>query len=124
MNRTIKFRAWDKVAKEMYYQGDEVDENRTIWWHRWEETSGSAPMQFTGLVDKNGKEIYEGDILEGLTYKEPYVNRTSTVIKREVVFKDGAFEFKWSPLPSGFRTYPFFGECEVVGNIHENPELL
>ena len=82
--------------------------------------------QFTGLVDKNGKEIYEGDILQW-GYGEYKV-------KHEVVFQNGAFGYFYG---DGISFVPYAGNTnfdfarfgkddsfEVIGNIHDNPELL
>jgi uncharacterized phage protein (TIGR01671 family) len=85
-------------------------------------------MQFTGLHDKNNKEIYEGDVCNIRQYE--HLDRTKTWIKAEVLW---GCEHGW-----GFRSYyngkwkgDFFGtrfvevdEIEIIGNIFENPELL
>ena len=69
-------------------------------------------MQYTGLKDKNGKEIYEGDIL--LTNNQTY--------NYEVKFEDCSFGVQTKHY--GFINLIGCGELEIIGNIYENPELL
>ena len=88
----------------------------TIAYHVIPETVG----QFTGLTDKNGKKIFEGDVVQ---YFGTY--------PLEVFIENGHAKFRFYDTYSK-RQYeePFFGhdeeygECEVIGNIHDNPELL
>lgn len=75
-------------------------------------------LQYTGLKDKNGQEIYEGDIVT-LSGSEPHV----------IKFQDGGFG--WDGMCDdfiGFAGHTYFDKimkrCNIIGNIHENPELL
>jgi len=79
-----------------------------------EELTGGKLMQYTGLKDKNGKEIYEGDLFN-------YMCDDGCIEKNcEVVFNDGAFRTRWGCLIKDIIDWEF----EVIGNIYENPELL
>ena len=76
--------------------------------------------QYTGLKDVNGKKIFEGDTVEGLFY---YGQRILGV----VVFKGGACGLEWAR--GGVKEFDGFNqtcniEYEVIGNIHDNPELF
>lgn len=87
-------------------------------------------MQFTGLLDKNGKEIYEGDILRIANVKEEWKHGEPPFDWRvlEVVWNKCNFAFNNSVLYMPFTDYdrqtlePY--ELEVIGNIYENPDLL
>lgn len=75
--------------------------------------------QFTGLKDKNGKKIFEGDIVE----IDVHDHLDWNVIKGKVIFLEGA----WLVTDSGsfaISLWSEINEIEVIGNIHENPELL
>lgn len=74
-------------------------------------------MQYTGLNDKNGKEIYEGDIVQFTIEHEEEID--DVTYKEAVHFSEGCFNVDGEvPLNA------FSDECEVIGNIYENPELL
>ncbi len=112
--RDIKFRAWDAVNKEMisnsdlpnYYDLDlllNVNDGITTF------------MQFTGLMDKNGVEIYEGDIVvddigNGFNV---YYDKNDAAFALEC---DGYQDYRLHEISNYL--------IEVIGNIHQNPELL
>lgn len=108
--RQIKFRTWDDRCNEMIY----IDDFYFFEEHGIHSSSDCLLMQFTGLLDKNGKEIYEGDILQDINY--PF-------------YKDPVF---WATVEDEYdidgwlckHFQPFNGVHEVIGNIYENPELL
>lgn len=73
--------------------------------------------QFTGLLDKNEKEIYEGDIVCGKMFYDRDAEPEKIV--GTVVFQDGAFQLNIDDM-----NVEHYFELEIIGNIHENPELL
>ena len=85
--------------------------------------------QYTGLIDKNGKRIYEGDVLK-MEIKSNYINplQAPLVFIGVCKFKDGAFGF--SKQRAGIEEFTAFSsttynvEFEIIGNIHDNAELL
>lgn len=128
--REIKFRAWDKYAQELVnvktfdlevdgsvgcivdYSGINLDASECIL------------MQYTGLNDSEGVEIYEGDLLSIQIVRD--AKKTVTI-----VFEDGAFGVKDELFGWGYgkEFYPLKTiinnhKVEVIGNIHENSELL
>lgn len=120
--REIKFRAWDKQEKKMQYNDDitimvkwTTDEPLPLN-RNFEENDLQLMLQYTGLKDKNGKEIYEGDIVE---YFEEYMDGSMDDESQieEIEYIDGCFYPIGNSLYSG-------NNIEVIGNIYENPELL
>jgi uncharacterized phage protein (TIGR01671 family) len=132
MKRKMKFRAWDKDCKQMFSQ----DENGEFYpTHQPERGTGYelgdamkiglgyshhkhlVLMQFTGLKDGNGKEVYEGDLLK-------YDGGQLIV---EIKWADGGFYcFKnnQQTIPLAFRLKEQIAEYKIIGNIYENSELL
>jgi uncharacterized phage protein (TIGR01671 family) len=108
------------VSKNKYYihpQGNsfQVDGvlSRLIVLH---EVKSETVGQYTGLTDKNGKKIFEGDIVKCLSLEYGYVNK-------EVYYTEGKAKFGLSSCGTDYE----FGEyidVEVIGNIYDNPELL
>lgn len=119
MNREIKFRAWDK-ERNMFDERFPL-ELKDFGVLGWTLTSNDFEfMQYTGLHDKNGREIYEGDVLADLRIEKT---------KGYVVFHDGAFRLQRTvELPSKWMndTYVrhYAKHHSVIGNIYQNPELL
>lgn len=106
MKREIKFRFWDKDLKKMFY--------RKTAYNDFSHPS-IIPMQFTGLKNNSGVDIYEGDILEF-----PFEMGIAFVIN------DG-FRFAVESPGSGAVDYEnedVYKATSVIGNIYENPELL
>ena len=107
--REIKFRAWDPYTKKMDYDCRDA----LSFWNGIAVPEGDhIPLQFTGLKDKNGAEIYEGDILKIGPQAYP------------VVWDDkGTHGWKLDTphFGIGASQSTFY---EVIGNIYENPELL
>ena len=110
----LKFRAWDTQFHRMKVTGMGINNGILIG----EEVE---IMQFTGIKDKNGKEIYEGDIA-GCDCLDD--------MRRAVVERHShglaAFVFRYLKLIWCDYDFDYVGmkECEVIGNIYENPELL
>ena len=122
--RKIKFRAWDKENEKMmkvsslHLENKEISVKENVTFHLFRMQD---LMQYTGLKDKNGKEIYEGDIV---LIK---LDETSTWHKTVVGFKKGAFiadlidkEDYVYIFHHGFTGDDF----EIIGNIYENKNLL
>lgn len=112
--RDIKFRAWHKELLDMTYAPKPPITLERFFWKM--ETYGDmyVVMQYTGLKDKNGKEIYEGDICFAESKEYP---RNKQVIWNEELAR---FEFDY-PLGKSLLSTD---SIEVIGNIYENPELL
>lgn len=135
MNRVIKFRAWDFGHKCFLPDDCYAVLNRTEFgafaimtkdWDNYCEgeffyDNQQELQQFTGLHDKNGKEIYEGDIIQW-TSKNPFsLGDVRTV---QVNYVQAQFWCRGRKLGVYLAELLFNEDCEVIGNIHENPELI
>lgn len=112
--REIKFRAWMKHDKVML--SHEQLMSIPVTYHDVFEGNNKYPcMQYTGLKDKNGVEIYEGDILQ--SYARTYLGK--------VKFEDGCFIFENNRFKTNTLIH-FMGDTyfEVIGNIYENSDFL
>ena len=113
--RTIKFRAWDESQKYMAKQGTPDLETIQSFFFNFGDCQ---LMQFTGLTDKNGVEIYEGDIVKVDIFTKNYC-----IVFGESKKWGASFQYK-SDYSIYYLTENFAKDCVVVGNIYENPELL
>jgi hypothetical protein len=114
MNRPIKFRVWDKrETKGMSTKNMLYDAQLHHLWQDFVDYPGYELMQYTGLTDKNGKEIYEGDIIH-LKFGELNAN---LVVKWDKYMGLKYHNGGWTSLVH-VDTHG-----EVIGNIFENPEL-
>lgn len=125
--RELKFRAWDKKRKRMFAVTT-LNASGAVSVFIDDAGLYLLPaeqielMQYTGLKDKNGKEIYVGDIIHRGALPKVNVFRNSVIR-----FDEESVGFIATSTRNGARTL-FNGhtcdEIEVIGNIHENPELL
>ena len=151
MSREIKFRAMTKANNVMVF-GDLIvcpnGEHRILWF----EMKGELPLdvdynyfnevvqsstvgQFTGLLDKNGKEIYEGDVI-----KHDLGHERFKKLKWQVVFEFGSFQLRTesehNPVSFPYHAHQaiinnsilsqseYCEHIEIIGNIYENPNLI
>ena len=131
-DRLIEFRAWDKFEKKMI-SWDECLNNEALIPEILLNAVRYEPMQCTGLKDKNGRLIYEGDIVKA-EVEEPELKVIGIITFGRYVHDLGFYvEWKGAPAESrkyypGWRQDLFYWleeeSLEVIGKIHENPELL
>ena len=117
-NREIKFRAWDISDKDKgaymlgpYNLTDSIFNNKDI--------RSMILMQYTGLKDKNGKEIYKGDIVKNCNPKSMALHETADVNYHSGI---GGFTIIFESIGQD-KMLGLYSDLEIIGNIYENPEL-
>lgn len=144
--RGIKFRVWDKENKEMIFQSDNTTKTNSVMetqfifddmgpWvftknylaTAWNEIKSFELMQYTGLKDKNGVEIYEGDILRcwrSIGEKGDSRGEYARFLPVKYCNQWCQFVAVDKELKMQYGIWQNFDVYEVLGNIFENPELL
>ena len=124
MNREIKFRVWGEANGMTTWEDDRYNVCELIA----DKKNGRILMQYTGLKDKNGKEIYEGDVLEFWTFismsegvkKVSYVKEDGGIYVFPMLYHDNSYYLCDAIWISNKLEKGVF----VIGNIYENPELI
>lgn len=128
MSREIKFRAWDTYSKKIISWENLLEEDKKgdlALVLEESSTIGVFLMQFTGLKDKNGKEIYEGDIFRCIYHSDGHKDHLY-----HVVYNENSTSFGLQRTGNVCTQYAVRQEIsdvaryEVIGNIYENSELL
>jgi uncharacterized phage protein (TIGR01671 family) len=149
MSRIVKFKAWDNINhcwldlwKILFSSSGEVMAVQTLDGEQY-GLHQVTPVQYTGLKDKHGKEVYEGDIAS-VPYVNPigHLDMTTESRKATVIFEDGGFKLtdygdyqdisywqergqtKYVPNHGNVTELLPHTKLTIIGNIHANPDLL
>ena len=131
MTRETKYRAWIRPSLNLKGCMIEVDE---IWWSRNRVKSKNGTdyslvecdlLKYTGLNDKNEKEIYKGDVIQMGNGKAEVIFATQGIQwESEGKYYVSFWALGYAQQDWDRTIYPLEGGGEIIGNIYENPELL
>lgn len=119
--RGIKFRVWNTSIYPDLLESTVISLDNTGWIDINKETNGGIDL-FTGLKDKNGKEIYETDIVKAESINDYVEDSENFKFKGEVTWCEDCAGFHLMGMYHDFLKR--FVNLEVIGNRHQNPELL
>lgn len=138
-NKTIKFRVWDKIFNKWLVPNNDHPGNIYVYLQTslgrlivFEEYENKILLQqFIGLLDKNSKEIYEGDIINFETYGFSHGPERDYIKNAEVYYDEKLVSFCFGRFDSGEYKYTYQmtdrideKTMEIIGNVYETPELL
>ena len=126
--RELKFRIWNEKHKEFFFWGfvgsDSVFSGIPTGSGITLDYAKENSEQFTGLHDKNDKEIYEGGVVV-CTYGKYYLEKDGLTRIGKIIYDDRTASFKMNVKDSAVSVgFYDINKIEIIGNIHENPELL
>lgn len=138
--RPIKYRAWDKTKKKMTLVadisfGDDGSARTTVfqpapkdtYYYGLVEGESGTLMQFTGLFDKHGREVYEDDIVRD-NAGDIYAIRWDRHLARFAFYSHDASKKgsnkEWRSAEETITDFDMKARFEIIGNVHENPGLL
>ena len=127
----IKYRVWDfnvkqmQMVTEMYFDNEGIcgvdsQGNKSVFIRSLEKPQEISVMQYTGNMDKHNIEICEGDILKVTFEHDPFYDYITEVERKGVVHTPKYYDFEITLL----EWLDGYDDIEIIGNIHENPELL
>lgn len=126
MKRDIEFRAYNKVLREIFPNVQNHIGNDVWAFGRMINDGDFVLMQYTGLRDKNGTKVFEGDLLK--------FKADTTIYVYQVVYENGGFYCYHTAMKDGFGKPIKWGgiwrfaelefEFKVIGNIYEKPEFI
>jgi hypothetical protein len=126
MNREYKFRAWDKFNGQYWYSDKYI--NLAEYFGAMQSLMDGGNVlkfqEYTGLKDKKGVEIYEGDFIQHPAYYETPEMSSNPLAHDFIIYKDGAFRFNDGEGLLFEEMENYDGDFEILGNLYQHPELI